>query len=38
MACNTWIAEPDVNPVIVGAAGAVAVDAALITEPETTAA
>jgi len=33
MARYAWIAELDLNPVIVGAAGAVAVDAALVTGP-----
>jgi acetate---CoA ligase (ADP-forming) len=33
MARNAWIAELDLNPVIVGASGAVAVDAVLIKQP-----
>ena len=33
MARNAWIAELDLNPVIVGASGAVAVDAVLIEQP-----
>ena len=33
MARHAWIAELDLNPVIVGASGAVAVDAVLVKEP-----